>query len=76
MIMIPIPSITVGSHILDWGTGEGSRAKTDNFFGKMMGKFRGVTSDDEDEPYLLVKMNKNVKERENYQRASGRRVRG
>ena len=51
-----------------------TRAKTDNFFGKVKGKFKGVKSDDNDDPYLLVKMKTQFKEKENYRKASGRKV--
>ena len=64
------------AYIIDWGAGEGFRAKTDNFFGKVKGKLQGVTSDDENYPYLLVKMSEKLKEKENYRKASGRKVRG
>jgi len=63
------------AYIIDWGAGEGFRAKTDNFFGKIKGKLQGVTSDDRNDPYLLVKMSEKVKEKENYRKASGRKVR-
>jgi hypothetical protein len=64
------------AYLIDWGAGEGFRAKLDNFFGKMKGKVQRVTTDDENDPYLLVKMNEKVKEKENYRKASGRKVRG
>ncbi|MDR1171723.1 MAG: hypothetical protein LBL24_04640 [Bacteroidales bacterium] len=50
------------------------RAKSDNSLGKLKGKFKGVTSDDKDNPYLLVKMKTKFKEKENYRKASGRKV--
>jgi len=66
-------------YIVEWKGIEGlksskTRAKTDNFFGKLKGKFKGVTSDDKDNPYLLVKMKAKFKEKENYRKASGRKV--
>ena len=50
------------------------RAKTDNFFSKINGTLKGVKSDDNDEPYLLVKMKAKFKEKEKYRKASGRKV--
>jgi len=66
-------------YIVEWKGFEGlkaskTRAKTDNFFGKLKGKFKGVTADDSDNPYLLVKMKTKFKEKENYRKASGRKV--
>lgn len=66
-------------YIVEWKGVEGlkaskARAKTDNFFGKLKGKFKGVTADDSDNPYLLVKMKTKFKEKENYRKASGRKV--
>jgi hypothetical protein len=62
------------AYVVDWGAGETFKAKKDNFFGKMKGRFRGVKSDENDDPYLLVKMNQKVTEKENYRKASGRKV--
>lgn len=50
------------------------RAKIDNFFGKVKGFFKGVKSDDNDFPYLLIKMKTKVKEKEYYRKATGRKV--
>ena len=66
-------------YIVDWKGIEGLgaskiRAKKDNFFGKLKGKFKGVTADDSDNPYLLVKMRTESVEKENYRKASGRKV--
>ena len=66
-------------YIVEWKGIEGLkaskfRAKADNSYGKLKGKFKGVTSDDKDNPYLLVKMKTKIKEKENYRKASGRKV--
>ncbi len=66
-------------YIVEWKGIEGLktskiRAKKDNFFGKLKGLFKGVTADDADNPYLLVKMETKYKEKENYRKASGRKV--
>ena len=50
------------------------RAKIDNFFAKVKGFFKGVRSDNEDYPYLLIKMTTKVKEKEDYRKATGRKV--
>ncbi|MBP1644543.1 MAG: hypothetical protein H6Q16_118 [Bacteroidetes bacterium] len=66
-------------YLVEWKGIEGLkyskiRAKVDNFFGKLKGFFKGVTSDDKDNPYLLVKMKTKLQEKENYRKASGRKV--
>lgn len=66
-------------YIVEWKGAEGlksskTRAKTDNFFGKLKGIFKGVKADDADNPYLLVKMKTKFEEKENYRKASGRKV--
>ena len=66
-------------YIVEWKGVEGlkqkkTKAKMDNFFGKMKGSMQGVTSDDKDDPYLLVKMKTKFKEKANYRKASGRKV--
>jgi hypothetical protein len=64
------------AYMVDWGAGEGLQARADNIFGKVKGSVQGVSSDDTDQPYLLVKMREQVKETENYRKASGRKVGG
>lgn len=49
------------------------RAKIDDGLAKFGGFFKGVPYDSEDNPYLLVKMNIKVKEKEKYRKASGRK---
>lgn len=50
------------------------RAKFDNAFSKFKGKLKGIKSDESDSPYLLVKTKIKVEEKENYRKASGRKV--
>lgn len=50
------------------------RAKIDNKLSKIKGNLKGVTFDENDYPYLLVKMTTKIKENENYRKASGRKV--
>jgi hypothetical protein len=64
------------AYIVDWGAGEGLQARTDNLFGKVKGKVQGVNTDDADQPYLLVKMNEKITEKEDYRKASGRKAGG
>lgn len=66
-------------YVVEWKGTEGLKssriqAKTDNILGKIKGFFKGVKDDDEDNPYLLVKMKTKFKEKENYRKASGRKV--
>ena len=66
-------------YIVTWDGLEGmnsskAKAKFDNWSSKMKGALKGVTNDENDEPYLLVKMNVKVKEKEEYRKASGRKV--
>ena len=66
-------------YVVTWDGLEGlnsakGQAKFDNWSSKLRGTFKGVTSDDEDEPYLLVKMNVKIKEKEEYRKAKGRKV--
>lgn len=51
-----------------------SKAKFDNWSSKLKGSLKGVTTDEDDEPYLLVKMNIKIKEEEDYRKAKGRKV--
>lgn len=48
------------------------KADKDNMIDKIRGKLKGVKVDENDDPYLLVKMNIKIKEKENYRKASGR----
>lgn len=50
------------------------QAKIDNWFAKVRGFFKGIPNDEKDNPYLLVKMNVKVDEKEQYRKASGRKV--
>ncbi len=50
------------------------RAKIDNNLSKIKGILKGVTYDEKDSPYLLVKMTTKIKDNENYRKASGRKV--
>ena len=66
-------------YIVEWKgveslKGSKFKAKKDNMLGKMKGFFKGVKEDKEDDPYLLVKMKTKIKEKENYRKASGRKV--
>lgn len=66
-------------YVVEWKGADGlkasrRRAKRDNLIGKFKGKFHGVTADEADEPYLLVKMKMKIKENEKYRKASGRKV--
>lgn len=66
-------------YVVEWAGVEGLgkskvRAKSDNFFAKIAGFFRGVPCDNKDDPYLLVKMNVKIDEKEAYRKASGRKV--
>jgi hypothetical protein len=62
-------------YVIDWEN-KGIQATADNLFGQVKGKMKGVTTDNVDHPYLLVKMNEKVTEKENYRKASGRKVGG
>jgi hypothetical protein len=62
------------AYVVDWGAGKSLKAQAVNFFGKLKGKFSGVTSDENDDPYLMVKMNQKTTEKENYRKATGRKV--
>jgi hypothetical protein len=64
------------AYIVDWKAGEGLQVRADDIFGKVKGKVQGVSADDADQPYLLVRMEERVKEKENYRKASGRKVGG
>lgn len=61
-------------YVVDWGAGSGLKARVDDLAGKMKGKVQGVSGDNADQPYLMVKMEETVTERENYRKASGRKV--
>ena len=50
------------------------QANVDNAFSKIAGFFKGTLPDDEDNPYLKVKMNLKVDNKEQYRKASGRKV--
>lgn len=66
-------------YIVEWKGAEGlkasrGKAQRDDKRGKLKGKFQGVVADETDDPHLLVKMNIKIKEKENYRKASGRKV--
>jgi hypothetical protein len=61
-------------YVIDWGSGSGLQARVDDLAGKVKGKVQGVSGDNADHPYLMVKMEETVTERENYRKASGRKV--
>jgi outer membrane murein-binding lipoprotein Lpp len=61
------------AYVIDWDAG-GLQAKADDILGKVKGKVQGIDSDDAAQPYLLVKMSEQVRETENYRKASGRKV--
>ncbi len=73
-------SVRYGDEIyhVEWNTDalKASRKKAvkDNMMDKMKGKLKGVTVNEKDDPYLLVRMNIKIKEKENYRKASGRVV--
>lgn len=50
------------------------KASLDNALSKFVGFFRGTLPDDKDAPYLKVKMNVKINEKEKYRKASGRKV--
>ena len=65
--------------IVEWNGAENlnrskAQAKIDNWFAKVRGFFKGIPNDEQDKPYLLVKMNVKIDEKEQYRKASGRKV--
>ena len=65
--------------VIEWSGNENlnkskAQAKIDNWFAKVRGFFQGIPNDEADKPYLLVKMNIKVDEKEKYRKASGRKV--
>lgn len=66
-------------YIVTWDGLEGlkktkTKAKFDNWSSKLKGSLKGVKTDEEEDPYLLVKMNVKIKEKEEYRKATGRKV--
>ncbi len=51
-----------------------AQAKSDEFWSKFSGWWNGITYDGESDPYLLVKMNVKIKQKEKYQKETGRSV--